>query len=584
MAILRNLEILLVAVFVTYLLSGCGSKPTGAGADQAAPPVSRAGTIQQNREIPPAQPKPTGQTAEPAARVSSERSIFAPKESVLLSESVPVSDTDMKFVQQRLHEYKIKLDQWLQISAAEEESKLAAELSPRGIECVKLLESILTGYGSLYAVMQQNETVPADKRESVDPKGMQQLDIAFLESRCDAILAMDTAARRESTTEEQQYSFAEAQKIINSQVKNENFHEALLGYSRLAIEYPDRQPSITTRLNYGLALQYTGQVEAAARHFNAMLDSGELAVEPVSLQLQLADLLLASGEISAAELHYERLIQAHKSIEAEKKWTMEQLDFLRTVDHSSDDMIAYTKLLREFLNYDYRLHNAELNEKINTFATEYTGSPIAVRALKLKEFKIAQLNFWFGKQLIKIDSLIYEKKFSEAADFLKNITEYNLPANLQAVIQKTYYDIAQAELRENETQKRLQEMELYGQWDTAVYLMDSQRYDMAISAFESLMGTKLEEQAAKKIVEAANLAAGKMRREAATLFIRAGKTPDIEEKKKLLLESHRLLNEILVKFPQSDLLDKVRQNNTILEEQIRKVDPSLLEAAKEANS
>ncbi len=439
----------------------------------------------------------------------------------------------------------------------------------------------MTGYSSLLERMQQGETVSVDKTDTVDPKRMQQLDITFLESRCGEILAIETSVRPELIKEEPQYSFDEAQEIIISHVENENFHEALLGYSNLSTDYPEQKPAIFTQLNYGLALQYTGQVEAAARHFNKMLDSGDLSVEPLSLQLEIADLLLASSNIAAAKSYYESFILAHRSIEAEKSWAMEQLAFLRSVDSESEDMLAYTKLLREFLIYDYRIHSVALNEKINTFATEHAGSPVAVGALRLKTFTIEQLNLWFGRQLVKIDSLVAEKKFTEATDILKNMTNYYLPADLQAVVQKTYYEVAQAELQETEDQRRIQEMELTEQWDAAVLLMDSQRFDLAISAFEILMGTDYEEQAAIKIVEAANLAAGQMRKEAASLFIRAGKTPDIEKKKELLLDSHRMLNEILVKFPQTDLLDKVHQNVAILEEQIRKIDPALLEELQE---
>ena len=87
-----------------------------------------------------------------------------------------------------------------------------------------------------------------------------------------------------------------------------------------------------------------------------------------------------------------------------------------------------------------------------------------------------------------------------------------------------------------------------------------------------------------KIVEAANQAASQMRKEAASLFIKAGRTPDFEQKKELLLASHRLLTEILDKYPQTDLQDKVNQNKVILEEQIRKIDPALLEVLREENA
>ena len=74
-----------------------------------------------------------------------------------------------------------------------------------------------------------------------------------------------------------------------------------------------------------------------------------------------------------------------------------------------------------------------------------------------------------------------------------------------------------------------------------------------------------------------------MRKEAASLFIRAGKTTDPEQKKKLLLASHELLTEILVKYPQTDLLDKVKQNIAILEVQIQRFDPALLEEIQQEN-
>jgi hypothetical protein len=44
-----------------------------------------------------------------------------------------------------------------------------------------------------------------------------------------------------------------------------------------------------------------------------------------------------------------------------------------------------------------------------------------------------------------------------------------------------------------------------------------------------------------------------------------------------------MLNEIVVKFPQTDLIEKVNQNIAILEEQIRKIDPDLLVKLQEEN-
>ena len=583
MATSKAFIFIIVSTALVFLLGGCGTLPSKTSSDMAEPTAPESQDIEQVQQPQITPPRQTEQNISATQEDSLEQSIFGSEDPTQIKR-VPVNSADLEFVQQRFNEYQVKLDQWLKISEFDEESKLAGELSSRGIECAKLLERILTGYSLLLEKMQQSQTVPVDKTETVDPKKMQQLDIAFLESQCGEILAMDTSVQSESATgEELQYSFDEAQEIITSHVEYENFQEALLGYSTLATDYPEQKPAIFTRLNYGHALQYTGKIEEAARHFSKLLASDDLSVDPLSLQLEIADLYLASGNIAAAESYYENFILAQQSIEAEKLWAMEQLAFLRSVDSESEDMLAYTKLLHEFLKYDYRIHSVALNEKINTFASEHAGSPIAVNALRLKTFTIEQLNAWFGRQMVKIDFLVAEKEFSEATDILKHMTYYYLPADLQAIVQKTYYEVAQAELLATENQLRIQEMELTEQWDTAVHLMDSQRFDEAIFAFEALTGTEYEEKATIKIVETANMAAGQMRKDAASLFIRAGRTPDIEKKKELLLDSLKMLNEILVKFPQTDLLDKVNQNIAILEEQIRKIDPVLLEEPQGKN-
>lgn len=493
-------------------------------------------------------------------------------------ETSPPFGVDREFLQNRLNEYRSKLDRWVKFTEAGRKGALSEKLPERSIECMQLLERILTGYRQVLGEDAPNRTGSDASTASSGPAEIQQLDITFLESRCEEILLEEDQPQTAlSPAEAPQYSFAEFQEIINSHVNKGNYHEALLWYANLLQVYPDRKPDLVTRMNYGFALQYTGQVEAAARHFAGMLDSKEFIIPPASLLLETAELHLAGGDITAAESAYENFILAQNFVEAEKTWATTQLAFLRSAAPESEDMLAYLKLLREFKSSDYRIHGAALNEKINSFSREYAGSPAAVSALRLKDFAIGKLNSWFGRQLVKIDKLVAAKKFAEATDILNQMAAYNLPADLQAVVQKTYNDISQAELYENITQQRLHEMELNQKWDAAVHLMDSQRFAEAISAFELLKGTEYEENADNKIVEAANLAAGSMRKEAAALFIQAGKTADTGEKRELLKNSHKLLHEIPEKFPQTDLLDKVQQNLVILEEQIRKFDPALLE-------
>jgi tetratricopeptide (TPR) repeat protein len=575
----RKLKLIAVSACVAFLLNACGANysgtPTVTGRDE--PPVPSSQKVPQEPSFQPPSPEEIEQTINGSPQSSSHAPRLKPEELTEIRE-VKLDNADIEFVQSRLDEYENKFEYWLEISEITQEGPLAEEFTALETECVQKLERILSGYGLLLERMLQDDTVPFDKIATVDPKKTQQLDIAFLESRCSELLAMDIPAQYEFIPEaEPKLSFDAAQEAIASQMEQGNYQEVLFAYGRLARDFPAQKPHLSTRLNYGLALQYTGQVEAAARHFKKMLDSADLSIEPLSLQREIADLLLASGNVAAAESYYDSVILRHESIRTEKTWAEDQLAFLRSVDPESEEMIAYMKLLREFQMYDYKIVALRLNEAINAFETHYSGSPVAVSALRLKTFALDQLRSWFASQLGKIYSLAEEKKFAEATDILKSMSRYYLPAELQAVLQKTYYEVAQAEIQEIEIQRRIQEMELTQQWDAAINLLDSQRYDIAISAFSAFMGTEYEEQAKIKITVAANQAAGQMRKKAAALFIKAGRTPDPDQKKELLLASHRLLTEILAKYPQTNLLDKVQQNITILEVQIKRFDPALLE-------
>jgi len=579
----------IIAVLVSSLwLYGCGAStypvPAPAVSQEPAPEVQ---TADEKEEQGPAITEPDDRIAEPVQEISD--SYQEPLESYLdeprvspLPEAILVSYSDIEFIQHRLIVYENKLEHWQEISEIQLQVAPSEEISSRKAECLQKLNTILSGYRQLMEKMQQEKGFYSDTAKPIDFKKMQQIDIAFLESRCNELLETVSPDQFELMPEtEPDLSFGALEEIIANHLEQGNYQDVLFTYDRLIRNFPDRQPSLATRLNYGRALQYTGQVEAAARHFKNMLASGEPAIDPLSIQREIADLLLASSNPAAAELYYDRMLLDYQSISAEKNWAQEQLAFLLSVDPGSQEMIAYMKLLREFQSYDYKMHAPRLNQLINGFAQEHAGSPAAVSALRLKNFAVNQLKSWFGRQLVEIDALVAEKKFTEASDLLKEISRYHLPAELQAVLQKTYYDIAQAEIQEQELQRRIKELELTEQWNSAVNLLDSQQYDAAIAAFEAMIGTGYEEKAKSKITEAANQAAGEMRKEAASLFIRAGKAPSLEQKKNLLVQSYKLLAEILAKYPQTELLDKVQQNISILEEQIERIDPSLLEELRQ---
>jgi len=562
----------IILLAVTLLFTGCASTQTSTSSKRAD-----TAALKRAQQQPP--PAKTVKDAEPLN--SSLISSKFQQEKTASVQKITVSQADIDFVEQRLLIYEQKFRQWLEVADKIQQNDGPAAL-PDDTECVQQFERILTGYSLLFERMLHNTTVPIEKLYTVDPTPMQQLDIAFLESRCAELLGHDTMFADDflAATEEPP-SFDQLEEQVAAHLAAGNYQNTIFSYMQLLQLYPSRAPDFNTLYQFGLALQHTGQVEAAARHYNKMFSSAAQPIGHASLQRQIADLLLAAGDPAASISSYETLNDLYSSYAAEKKWADEQLTFLKNADPDSEEMIAYMKLLREFMTNDYKIHGAELNEKLYTFALDYAGNPITDNALRLKAFSESQLRFWFEQQLMKVDSLVAQKNFQKGLETLNQLSGYYLSLELQAILQRTFNEVTLAEARETEVQRQLEEMALVDQWASAVNLLDSQHYDTAILAFRAFQETEYADQAQAKITEAANLAAGQMRKEAASLFIKAGKIADFERKKELLLTSHKLLKEILVKYPQTDLLDKVNHNISVLEEQIQRIDPQLLEELPE---
>jgi hypothetical protein len=102
------------------------------------------------------------------------------------------------------------------------------------------------------------------------------------------------------------------------------------------------------------------------------------------------------------------------------------------------------------------------------------------------------------------------------------------------------------------------------------------RYDEAINVFTGLLSTEYDAKAQVKIKELSLEAANDDRRKAADMFRRFLKTNDIESRKKLLIESRKLLKSILVKYPDVEIGPKVLGNIARVEQEINAIDPNLL--------
>ncbi|KPK22373.1 MAG: hypothetical protein AMJ61_17235 [Desulfobacterales bacterium SG8_35_2] len=226
----KTFTIIIVSLIFFACLNGCGatySVPAPEVSEEPAP------ATQVTLPVTEAEPPPAiqeEQKIEESPQDDSQTSILERTGSTGYAKVI-VDYADIEFVQHRLIVYENKFEQWLEISEIALKGLLAEEITSHETECMQKLEIILSGYSRLMERMQQSETVSFGMIATIDPKEMemQQLDIDFLESRCNDLLNMDIAEQYEPMPEaEPELSFAEAQEIIASHMLQGNYQDALL--------------------------------------------------------------------------------------------------------------------------------------------------------------------------------------------------------------------------------------------------------------------------------------------------------------------------------------------------------------------
>ena len=139
-------------------------------------------------------------------------------------------------------------------------------------------------------------------------------------------------------------------------------------------------------------------------------------------------------------------------------------------------------------------------------------------------------------------------------------------------------ELVLAEAVERETLKIEKMQDLQRRWNEGMLLADKNDYDGAILIFTELLDSSYQEKAQVKIDELSLQAAKADRRKAAELFIRFTKTTDSEGKKRLLVESRKILKDILVKYPEVEIARKSTWKYRPVEMEMNAIDPLMLPA------
>ncbi len=488
------------------------------------------------------------------------------------------------YVNDRIFEYGRKLERWKELDNQAVVVQLDKEQSEAMVRCFRDLQAVLNGYQQMRdTLLQRNVITP----EAVTPEqvlNLQRQDISFLEGICGRMLGQ---AHDEDAGWQQRQKGADLNQVetlIERYSANGEYHEVVQVWLKIPAHQVDRV-SLKTRILYGNALMYLDQPEQAAQIYqqivDAMSDSEEQPTDLLSLRKVLADLYTSYGNYPAAQRQYNQISDDYEAIGSIQQWANLQLSILERSETGSPELNEFSSLLRGYLGYLPRRDGYSIVWQADTFLETYPYSPVSSNVDAIREDALRRADAWFNDYLSRSAELAEERKFQDAMELLQTIPEDLVGEEQFQRVQDRLEELVLAEEVERETRKIERMQELQRTWNDGMLRADAEDYDGAIEVFTTLLDSEFGARAQEKIKELSLKAAMNERRRAADLFIRFSKTTDIESKKRLLVESRRVLKDILVKYPEVEIADKVVGNINRVEQEMNALDPQLLPTIKE---
>lgn len=496
--------------------------------------------------------------------------------------TAPVILPSVDYVNDRIFEYGRKLQRWKELDQQSVVMSLNEEQTESMVRCFRDLQKVLNSYSQLYDdLLQRNVISEAERFSTEDVYELQKMDIAFLDSVCGRMLATTEDKGAGWQQREEGADLNQVEALIERYSSSKEYDEVVQVWLKIP-QYQVERVDLQTKIFYGNALIYLGQQEKAAEIYQQIVDemsvSKEQPTDVLSLRKILADLYTASGNYFAAEGQYDQISNDYSNIGSIEEWSKLQLSILERSSKGSPELTEFSQLMRSYLSFQPEKDGYNIIWQADKFLQNYPYSPVSSNVDVIKEDALLRTDEWFNSFFLQVDQYTEEKKFQDAMDLLQNIPEDIIGAEKSQEVKTRIDELILAEAVERETTKIERMQDLQRQWNEGMLLADQDDYDGAIIIFTDLLETGYQAKAQVKIEELSLQAAKADRRKAAELFIRFTKTTDIEGKKRLLLESRKILKDILVKYPDVDIAKKVVGNIDRVEKEINELDPMLLPA------
>ncbi len=540
--------------------------------------------VQSTVAIPPAKKTPAIPYAETTVTTSTSPIMTLepsePEGSEIIEKNIPDIPPSMVFISDRIFEYGRKLERWKELDSLSAQKHVNDDEAAEMVQCFRQLQTIINSYNGLRSKLLQTQRVASAEKISIaDAVELQKTDIAFLESSCGRMLGDSTDQSAGWQQRENTADLSQIETLIDRNAENREHQEVVRVWQQIPPGQIGRV-ALRTKIHYGNALMYLHQESKAAEIYQQVVDqmstSDVQATDIVSLRKILADLYTASGNYRSAAVQYKKISDDYQNIGRLEEWSKLQLSILDRSMENGPELKEYSAIMRDYLSYSPEQGGYKLIWQADNFLSKYPYSPVASNIDIIKSKVKTVADKWFDGFMGQVEKLRSEKKFQEAQDLMKTLPVDLISPEKQLALKGKTEELSLTDAVEKETQRMARIQDLQNQWNNGMLLAKSEKFDDAIAVFTKLADTEYSVKAQEKIKELSLEAAKAERKKAGALFTRFSKTTDIDSRKKLLIETHRLLKSILVKYPDVDIAAKVIANLERVEQEMMAIDPKLL--------
>ncbi len=543
-------------LLLATLLHGCASPPPAYPPPARYPvvpggaPVARPVTVDPPDSRPSSPPRPASGREAPIVRSGETGIIREQAIPPLPSEPAPAPPEPVAdhshLVEQRLAVVTDKYRLWQQLHTTGTWNRLDSGKAGEASVCMERLTGIQREYAALRARIADTGSAPAQQVSEVLLS-----DISYLESDCGRLLdTLSGDAQQTVTTAERE----EVAGRIRSLVEQRQYDQAISAYDDLKAS--GGEIPLEAKRFYGEALLRSGRYDEAIAVYREVTEAQPPTGAPWLLQRQLADMLVARGLLEEARDHYTTMLRAADEILPQRAYAQGRLTALQG-------------------GFDAASGALPAQQSPGARPAE-TPAP-ATEFLPIEEMSDDELRAQAGTRLTEANRLAEQGRHAEAMKILEELSRSPLPADMEQTVRQAMADSQAAAGGNFSTVSGGSAEELAEQWEEANRQLDQQQYDEAIASYRSLLNTDYDGAAREQLAKAAQGAAAERRKKAANLFVQAQNTGAPDRKKELLLASRRELQEILTKYPEAGLEDKVRGNMALIDKQIENDFPGLLQ-------